>query len=336
MNERRARYSFLVRLLFLSITIVLLGTFAPSRLAAPPLTTQPALISFTPIPLDEKAPQRARLGSLVFRGGWVLASDNPRFGGISAMEVVGGKVTAISDAGWLIAFPLPDRRTSVTGSVEALPDGPGLAEIKSQRDSESMVIAAGHAWIGFERQNAVWRYVTSNWSSDSHAKPPSMRRWPNNSGPEAMVRLPDGRFMVFSEAARRQDGSNEVLLFAGDPAVAGTKAISLGYRPPTGYSATDAVQLPDGRLLILNRRFRVLEGVSAKLVMAGLPTLNAGVVIQGREIADMRPPVAVDNMEALSLSVENGRTIIWMASDDNFNPLQRTLLMKFELDVPAR
>jgi hypothetical protein len=36
-------------------------------------------------------------------------------------------------------------------------------------------------------------------------------------------------------------------------------------------------------------------------------------------------------MEALSVTVENGRTIVWMASDDNFGPLQKTLLLKFAL-----
>ena len=40
----------------------------------------------------------------------------------------------------------------------------------------------------------------------------------------------------------------------------------------------------------------------------------------------------VDNMEALSVTREGDRTIVWIASDDNFNPLlQRTLLMKFAL-----
>jgi hypothetical protein len=37
-------------------------------------------------------------------------------------------------------------------------------------------------------------------------------------------------------------------------------------------------------------------------------------------------------MEALSVTRELGRTIVWIASDDNFSPLQRTLLLKFALD----
>jgi hypothetical protein len=36
-------------------------------------------------------------------------------------------------------------------------------------------------------------------------------------------------------------------------------------------------------------------------------------------------------MEGVSTTVENGRTIVWLVSDDNFSPLQRTLLLKFAL-----
>ena len=50
-----------------------------------------------------------------------------------------------------------------------------------------------------------------------------------------------------------------------------------------------------------------------------------------REIARLQPPLTIDNMEGVSVTVENGRTIVWLASDDNFFPLQRTLLLKFAL-----
>jgi hypothetical protein len=36
-------------------------------------------------------------------------------------------------------------------------------------------------------------------------------------------------------------------------------------------------------------------------------------------------------MEALALRRDGGRTFLYIASDDNLNSLQRTLLMKFEL-----
>jgi hypothetical protein len=35
-------------------------------------------------------------------------------------------------------------------------------------------------------------------------------------------------------------------------------------------------------------------------------------------------------MEGLAVTQEAGRTILWIASDDNLLALQRTLLLKFE------
>jgi hypothetical protein len=37
-------------------------------------------------------------------------------------------------------------------------------------------------------------------------------------------------------------------------------------------------------------------------------------------------------MEALSVTRDGGRTILWMASDDNYNSVQRTLLLSFFLE----
>jgi hypothetical protein len=50
-----------------------------------------------------------------------------------------------------------------------------------------------------------------------------------------------------------------------------------------------------------------------------------------REIARFGAPLLVDNMEALAVRREGERRFVYLASDDNFNALQRTLLLKFEL-----
>ena len=86
-----------------------------------------------------------------------------------------------------------------------------------------------------------------------------------------------------------------------------------------------------GRLLLLNRRFSIFEGLTAKLVVADPGGAKAGGVLTGAEIAHFEAPLTVDNMEALSVTREGGRTFIWIASDDNFSAIQRTLLLKFAL-----
>ena len=108
-------------------------------------------------------------------------------------------------------------------------------------------------------------------------------------------------------------------------------SLRCGYRAPAGYAVTDAAELPDGRLLILHRRFTLLDGVSAKLAIVDPRAIAAGRTISGIEIATLAPPLTVDNMEGLAVERERGRTIVWIASDDNFSVLQRNLLLKFAL-----
>jgi hypothetical protein len=312
-----------MRILFALAVLVLLGTFAPPRLQRSPLPPSRTWVSFEAVALQPGPGRAPRIGRLRYLGGWSLASNDFRFGGLSAIHVDGGEVLAFSDAGSRIAFPLPrDGRT-----VRAVLQPP--AGRKRDRDVESLVVEGDRAWIGLERRNMVVRYDRRGWRGEAAGAPRAMRRWRGNRGPEAMLRLPDGRFLVFSEGG---GGPSEALLFAGDPALDATSAVRLRYRPPRGYRVTDADLLPDGRALFLNRRVRLLEGVSAKLTLARLDGLRAGGLIEGEEIAHLRRPMTVDNMEALSVSREGGRTVVWLASDDNFNPLQRTLLLKFALE----
>jgi len=162
----------------------------------------------------------------------------------------------------------------------------------------------------------------------------AMRRFGRNAGAEAIVRLPDGRFLILSETASGQPGLYRGLLFGGDPAEPHTPNAPVYYRPPPGFRATDAALLPDGRVLVLNRRFNLLEGLGAALTVIDPAGVRPGATIEGLEIARLAWPLTLDNMEALSVTRENGRTILWIASDDNFNPLQRTLLMRFALREP--
>jgi hypothetical protein len=188
-------------------------------------------------------------------------------------------------------------------------------------------VEGGRAWLAFERANAVWRYDLAFSRAEASAAPPHMRRWNRNHGAEAMIRLPDGRFLIFAEGKEK---ISEGLLFAGDPALPDTKVRRLRYRPPEGYRITDAALLADGRLLFLNRRFSIFGGFTAKVTVGRLP--EGDEIVTGTEVAGFEGPVERDNLEGLSVVQEGRRTIVWLASDDNYNALQRTLLMKFALD----
>ena len=314
--------------------LFLLGTFAPVSLYSPlPIPAYP-VVRFDPVPLSGADASRSRVGSLDYLDGWQLRSNDPRFGGISAIHVKGGNIIAVSDAGSIAEFALPPAEGAIPLRMLSLREGPGPLERKSNRDAEAMAIEGNSAWIGFENRNAVWRYARPGWGAQAGARPAAMRDWHHNRGSEAMVRLKDGSFLVFAESGFREDGTTEALLFAGDPAEEASEAISLRYKPPEGYRITDAAVLSDGRLLFLNRKMGLLGGFTAKLTLG--PPPDPANVLTGAVIATLEPPIAVDNMEALSVVRENGRDIVWIASDDNFNPLQRTLLLKFALNDPVR
>jgi hypothetical protein len=110
----------------------------------------------------------------------------------------------------------------------------------------------------------------------------------------------------------------------------------LGY-PKTGiFTPTGAASLPGkqagGDLLVLERRFTLLGGPAARLVRVEGESIRPGAALTGRELALLRPPLTVDNMEGLAARRgPGGETLVYLISDDNFHLLQRTLLLMFEL-----
>ena len=315
--------------LFGLAVFLLLTTFVPRRLEGPATETVQASLEARPVLLNEGDPRQRRIGPLLFLRGWELTSPANRFGGISSMQIEDGRVTALSDSGDLIEFALPERPGTTPVRIAPLPrpTTPGLR--KFSQDTEALVVAGAQGWISFERRNRIGRYRRPDWHWEGWSKPAPMRRWRSNSGAEAMVRLRDGRFLVFAEG-RSEGEYSEVLLFLGDPAEESTRIVPLRYRRPAGYRVTDAALLPDGRLLVLQRRLSWLD-ISAKLSIASLRRLAPGATIEGREIAELSDPLTVDNMEALSVTREGGRTIVRIASDNNYMAMQRNLLLEFQL-----
>lgn len=279
------------------------------------------------VPLDPEAPADRRLGPFRYLGGWVLTSDDRRFGSISSMHVRDGWITALGDRGVTFRFPVPDSAVERV-VIHPLGGGPGAFRSSTDRDSESLAVAGGRAWIGYENSNQIWRYRLSDWRAEANAAPEAMRNWPANRGAETMLRLGDGRFLLIGEDDDAQ-GISPALLFLGDPTEPGTHAVPLRVKPPPGYRITDAAQAPDGKLLLIARGFGPWTLWSAKLLLAELPE-QAGGEIGMLELASLASPLTVDNMEAVSVAREGRRVIVWIASDDNLFPLQRTLLMKFE------
>lgn len=100
-----------------------------------------------------------------------------------------------------------------------------------------------------------------------------------------------------------------------------------------GYEPTDAVALANGDVIVLERRFRWLEGVKMRLRRIDGGEFKPGAVIEGEVLLDADMSQEIDNMEAVAAHTDaSGATVLTLMSDDNFNGfLQRTLLLQFRL-----
>jgi hypothetical protein len=297
------------------------------------LGDRPEIVA-TRVALDSSDPARTRLGALTYLGGLALTSSDPAFGGFSAMRVEGGRFTLLSDGGNLVAFSMGADLRPHDIRFADLP-GPGTGAIKRHRDSESMAWdpRTGHVWVGFENSNMIWRYDSRLSRAERRIRPAAMADWSIAGGAEAMVRLRSGQFLVISETARPKGRPDAriVLRFAGDP-TEGARPESLAYVPPANYDPTDMAELPDGRLLVLNRRLSLSGLFTAKLVLLDLRSAHAGMVVHGVELASFERPVQHDNFEALAITREGADTIVWIASDDNGEFWEQSLLLKFRLE----
>lgn len=300
------------------------------------------------IPLQQPAQAvRRDYGPLRLEGLWRLASPAGAFGGVSALLADaedGGAVrlTALNDSGERVAFTLGRSAQARLIALPRLPEADD--ERRRGQDSESLVRdpATGRLWAGFEGAQRICRYAPGFARIERCASPAALQAWPVQGGAESLVRFGDGRFLAIGERAPARSGGFDALLWASDPADPATPPpVHLSYRAPTGYRPTDALWLGGDRLLILNRRFTLFGWFTAKLTLVRLPRLESGAVLRGTTVAAFDRPGPTDNLEALALTKEGARPILWIASDDNHLFVQKTLLFKFALpadwvsDAPA-
>ena len=317
-----------------ALTVTLLSVSSGSRLTVEIVI--PHRIEIRAVPLIE--PKFALAPELTFVRGWALTSNDENFGGLSALLTDGVHFTSLSDAGLLVHWTMGAGGLIANARVDPLPKGCAIDSFKINRDSESITRdpVSGDYWIGFEWRNAICRADPTLHHAMALANPPQMRWWERTTGPESMVRLADGRFLVIEERPTGGKFSGPALLFPGDPTLPGVKAQQLVYNLPADYfRPTDAAELPDGRLLIMHRNFKPPFRFRGKLAILDPVPARPVKPLKGRIIASFDEKGLTDNFEGVAISQTAGHTYVWIVSDDNYLWLQQTYLLQFELLTSA-
>lgn len=291
---------------------------------------------------DPRDPTHLRYGALEFRSGLILTSAFRGFGGLSGLRLdkKGEQFIAISDKGNWFTGRLAYRGKSLAGlaDVKSAPlldsDGKKLTA-RGWFDSESLALDGSAVYVGYERVNQILRFDFSKGGIRSRGEvvplPPGIANLPFNKGLEALVFVPKGQLLagtLIAISERGLDPSGNILGFL----IGGPSPGQFTVRRTENFDISDAVLLPSGDLLLLERKFSVLEGVGIRIRRIPIKSVVPDAVIDGPSIFAVDLGYEVDNMEGIDAHVtEDGDTVLTMVSDDNFSMIQRTLLLQFTL-----
>jgi len=340
MLEGRTMRPFLRSLLgfCLLVAAACAGVPPSAPVGAQPL---PLEIRSQPLQLKLDEPGLKRIGKLIWRGGISMTANSANFGGWSDLHVSpdGRSLWTISDVGsWLSATIDYDADRNLAGlsqgrigSLRSL-DGKPLAN-KIDADAEGMARLPDGAWlVSFERHHRIWRYPTLDGTPVVVNLPEGFTRQPENGGIEALTALADGTVIAISESLSLTPG--ELVGWTGRPGPDGRYAWqTFRYPQIPDFNPTALAPLPDGGFVLLERAFDMARGVRIRVMQAEAADFQPGALAQPRELARLASPLVVDNLEGVAATRgPRGETLLWLISDDNFNALQRNLLLLFELE----
>jgi hypothetical protein len=314
----------------------------------PPTSVEKVEIEARPIAHFQRGrPDLKRFGPLEFRGGLVLSSPSPSFGGWSglAMAADGKSLVAVSDIGvWMmadLAYDGPRPAKLVHAELGPL-RGTGNRQLRTKRlqDAEALALldgtlVRGTLLIGFERIHRIGRFEIRDRQVRAPAGylrlPPEASRMQQNQGIEALAVLQagplKGSVVAFAERFTRGSGYHTGWLWVrGEPQAIHLKDID-------AFNITDAAALPDGGLLVLERFYRWTEGVKMRIRYLAAAEIVPGARLMGRTLIEADSGYEIDNMEGMAVHRGPlGETVVTLISDDNFNSfLQRNVLLQFSL-----
>ena len=283
-----------------------------------------------------------RFGPLEFVGGLSLTGTGD-FGALSAIRFLdaGANFIGLADTGfWFTGKVDRDEKYRPTGisgfRMQPMVDAAGTPiEGKWETDAEGLAIRDGTATATFEREHKILEFRLAPGAMGAatgaldYLVPKGELR--QNRGFEAIAHAPAGGPLAGARVAVTErsvdgDGNSFAAILEG-PLKGVFKVARSG-----DFDITDGAFLPDGDLLLLERRFAMATGVAMRLRRIEAATIRPGGLADGPVLLEADMAYQIDNMEGMDVwRREDGALVVSLLSDDNHSILQRNLYLEFVL-----
>ena len=286
----------------------------------------------------------ANLNGLEYVAGYHLTSDNPRFGGISGLDTLDdGSLLSVTDQGDFLWIGMDefDHLLPVSAQMSVMRDADGVPyDSKRAADSEGLAVSDGLALVSFEQNHRVEAFDLTTCGSNARASRIfdfesenfEFKKSYTNKGMEALALTRDGGLILGLEAL---NGDASQISISPKQSFVDFKheIIAGGGKQMTG---SDFLSLneSEGLLFSLHRHYSPLTGTHIRLLQTSVSIgeNDEFSLANTQELLYLKPPGISDNFEGIAVRrEENGVIRLFIVSDDNFSPKQRSLLLIFNV-----
>jgi hypothetical protein len=324
---------------FARAAVIVLGLAAGMS----PALADEAVVKSSVISAFKIGSNETRFGPFEFLGGLEMVSPNRLFGSLSSIRFESDQThfVGVLDTGqWMTGRVERDAKGGLSGlaDVEITPMKNRAAqsfEGKGHMDAEGLALHGDRVLVSFEQDHRVDVYPNPGFETSRAIDtiPISFQRRSlrSNRGFETVAVAPQesplkGGTLIVAERSLDVDGNAYAAILDGP--LKGRLALA----HYGDYDATDGVFLPNGDLLLLERRFNMAEGIGMRIRRIKSTDIKPDAVMDGEVLMQADFGYQIDNMEGIdAFTAADGTTHVVIVSDDNHSILQRNLMLEFRL-----
>jgi len=329
-------------------------------------------LAATPVALQPANPAQRKVGVITYVAGYELASSDPRFGGLSGVEVLDdGNLLAISDKGYFIWIDLDrDGLKPVAARLSTMRDAGGQPMAGIAGDSaEGLAVNGGMALVSFEGNHRVLAFDVGRCGAAARGAPivfdsfglPLDEAYEESrvtvgasDGSEPLAVTQD--WYLFTGVERKSGGTNalsarpieadpefDLRVGVNAPEFAGIDVLPgiNGNGSVRAFLIHRAPGIRDGAVWIMQTDLhRYEDQVRSRGIARGEMEARAKqryAETGWRELAQLDRHGVFDKFEGIAAKeLSDGRVRLYLVSDDNYAADNRTVLMIFDVPKPLR